>query len=245
MGSYPYRMLVFGDLQIPHHDEELVHDWLPRVVKDVKPDTIVANGDLVDHTGLRPNEECEHTLKSEVFEMCDVLKRLRSAAGSKCKQRIRMDGNHEERIERKHAVPGYLRSAVQWRALRGTEELDKWRGFEYRKCKENIFVQGPVRVCHGWRLNHDIESIEIAEMLGGKYEGALNVFGHTHEPVLLRQCMRTRTCPMSLYWCNHGAFCDPKKMDYTKGMNTSRWGAGVMVIEHDGKQRWRNELITP
>lgn len=90
------RTLIVGDLHFPYHDPRAVEAALRRA-RQLKPQTIVVNGDLLDCEDLsRFPKDPRTTAKFEAeLELAkDFLRRL-----PPCRLLLTM-GNHEERIQR-------------------------------------------------------------------------------------------------------------------------------------------------
>lgn len=241
------KLVVIGDMQVPFQDEVEVR-WALDVIADLKPDDVVVNGDLIDIEGLSPDGEAKKDYRDEMIEGCRILEDLRSVVPSKSTLYY-TEGNHEQRIRRKGGrVAPYLRQALDWRNQRGCEELDHWHMSPYKFRRSAILRFGGIYVWHGKKVGAnagELEAFQVAELMGGGYDGRLYVRGHTHAPIQPRKCHRTRNIPVSLYHANHGTLCKGADMEWCESNDISGWAPGVFYAEYDEKGiSWDAEVIT-
>lgn len=93
------KVVVIGDVHIPFHDEIALRLAL-RVIKLVKPDYVVLNGDIVDFFGISrftKNPARALEFHNEISIARDVIHRIRDAAQGATW--IYIEGNHEARMK--------------------------------------------------------------------------------------------------------------------------------------------------
>lgn len=237
------KVLAFGCVHFPFERKDEC-DKLVQIARREKPDVIVCLGDLLDTTGIGkhvPSAEHLHPMSAETKKASAFLASLRKAATRPKKKSPRcvwMWGNHEDRIHKACELNPFTRDALLATTTGG--EYEKWEVVQYRKDEEGFLQIGKVIFFHGIRCGKtgaETEAFEIAEILGGRYNGSLIVSAHTHHPHPPRQ-IEVRGVPISLHIANVGTMADSKALGYTARINTKHWKAMPLIIEIDDAGNW-------
>lgn len=209
-------VVSLSDLHVPYHDVTVVESAI-RLVKKLKPHTVVLNGDVADFFQLsRFNyamERIDH-LQEEIDEANLIRAAVRKAAPNA--RILENEGNHDSRIityTQKNA-----RALTSLRALE-PERLFNWNELEIRgfpgagfRLRKNFLVK------HGTLVRGEAGATAKAELLQA---GVSGVSGHTHRLATYRRAgYDTRQ------WTEQGCLCrlDP---DYVVG--SPNWTHGLLV----------------
>jgi 3',5'-cyclic AMP phosphodiesterase CpdA len=240
----------------PFEDEESV-GWAVKTLETLKPRPrrIIFDGDLFDATpaSVHPMKD-EHTLELEYKHAASLLSRLRAAVPYRCEY-IWMLGNHDDNIQRPdhRRVPRRLRSLVHWNKSQYKDEFLRWRQMPYVKSPAGCYSIGQVTFTHGFDCtvySDELEALQFAWMLGG-FHNRLVVRGHTHRPVPVTQCYRTRNVPLAYYFANVGTL-GPRQPLYMSRKSAYAWGPALLYGEavlhpryNQADPQWSAELLTP
>lgn len=164
--------VVMNDFQIPFQDATIM-SLVQSFVRELKPDTLIWNGDIVDCYSISNFDRNPLTLErleDERSIACEYM-----ALFSDVRRKIWIGGNHEDRLRRflwRHASP-----------LAGVGELEFSRlfflghyGFEWVEYNEYVML-GKLLVTHGSLVNK--HSASTARSHFEKY-GSHVIIGHTH-----------------------------------------------------------------
>lgn len=171
-----------SDLHVPYHSPELV-DSAVRLIKKVKPDTLVVNGDVNDFFQLsRFNTGLERidSLQEEIDEANTIRRRLRQACPDA--RFIETEGNHDNRI-----VSYVVKNA---RALKSLRSLKRESLFDHDALGIQWFPGAGFRlrkhflVKHGTIVRGEAGATAKAELAGAGISG---VSGHTHRLATYRR----------------------------------------------------------
>lgn len=105
MKSRPKRYLVSSDWHVPYHDRNHVRALL-EFTRDVKPDGFVLAGDFLDFIEVsRHNAGSVALMEGKRLHRSfdagnEVLDQIDAAAGTQCKEKYFLGGNHEHRMAR-------------------------------------------------------------------------------------------------------------------------------------------------
>jgi len=121
-------VIIFSDAHYWPGQPTVAHTALVKVIKQLKPDLIIANGDLFDGARIsrhpRAGWEERPSVKDEIEVVCLRMKEVEKAA--KGSQLIRTLGNHDSRFENYIAA-----NAPELEGVHGTSLFDflpAWRG---------------------------------------------------------------------------------------------------------------------
>ena len=247
---------AFSCAHAPFEREESV-DWLLGQLEDLKPrpQYLFNLGDLFesDAASVWPNDY-DHTLEDEYRHAAHMSARVRLAVPYRCKY-VWMLGNHDDNLQTndKRRVPKALRPVIHWNVHKEFyKEFQRWEQIPYIKSRKGCYTLGQVTFTHGFDcgVNSDeLEALQFSYLLGGM-PSTLVVRGHTHRPVPVTQCFRTKTVPLPYYYANVGTM-GPLQPQYMSRKSAIMWGPGLLVGESDteydprGGKQWTAELRTP
>ena len=208
-----------------------------------QPQVTVHLGDLLegDAASRWPNDK-KVSLVEEYESAARLLEQVR---GWSPKGRyVLLAGNHDDNIAAPNRIPKEMREACQPEnnlALGG--ELRHWERIPYINSDKGAFWLGKVCFKHGYSTNDDIEALEFA----GDTPSPLIVGGHTHRPVPVTRCMRTKRVPLHVWHANAGHL-GPSKPDYVMRQSTRLWGHALIVgatspVRWASGREWMAEVI--
>lgn len=211
-------VIALSDVHFPYQDDAVIESAL-RLIKSVKPDRVVLNGDICDFFQLsRFNTEYESldTLQEEIDQGNRFRRAVRKAAPNAIIDET--EGNHDSRIQTfvaQNAKAISTLRALQPTALFLHDELEfNWHpgcGFLLR---EDFLVK------HGTEMSSINGSTARAELNKNWISG---ISGHVHRSEQAR-----RNAHRSGIWGVSGCMCrlDP---DYITGM--PNWDQGIIMVE--------------
>lgn len=219
------ELVVIGsDFHVPYQCVDAVASFV-KLVKALKPDRVILNGDLADFFGLsRFNTSSERmdSLQAEIDEANALRKAVRKAAPNA----VLMEGlgNHDSRIVTYVAQNAKVLSslrALEPRSLFLYDEL----GIEWFP-GAGIRLRPDLVVKHGTIVRGEAGATAKAEHLASGLSG---VSGHTHRLATYR-----RSGYVNRSWTEGGCLCrlDP---DYIVG--APNWTQGCVVMEL-GRESW-------
>jgi len=257
----PLPFAVFGCPHSPFEDAQSV-DWMLGQLADLspRPRLIVCAGDLFESAAASvwPDEH-EHNLQDEYEAGARLLGRVREVVPYRCEY-VWMLGNHDDNLQipdgrrmSKRRMAKEIRQLLHWNVHHEfRKEFLKWRQYPYVKSPNGCLEIGQVVVTHGFdcSVNSDeLEALQFQYMLGG-IPWRLVVRAHTHRPVDVRQCLRTKQVPLACHYANVGSL-GPRQPQYMRRKSSILWGPGLLVGEatvgYDplGGKQWSAELRTP
>jgi len=231
------------------------HKWLLKQLDDIKPSHFVHCGDVFEASAasVHPDEN-EHSLLDEYRHASAFLKSIRDVLPRSCSLHIIM-GNHDDNllICDPRRIPRDLRDVTTFmRSEPFASEAQKWHWTPYRKDPSGCLQLGPVVLTHGFdcgQSSDELEALQFFNMTGGAAH-RLFIRGHTHRPVPLTQCRRTRSVPLPYWYMNVGTV-GPLQPKWMARRDTSQWGAAIAVVEIDKgniirtkRPTWTARLIT-
>jgi hypothetical protein len=256
MNERPTPFAIFGCPHCPFENDDAV-DWLVGQLEDLspRPRKLICAGDLFESASASvwPNEY-EHTLEDEYEHGAKLLRRIREMVPYRCEY-IWLLGNHDDNLQvpDPRRVKKQMRGLLHWNVHHEfKKEFLKWDQIPYVKSPNGCLEVGQVAVIHGFdsSLNSDeLESLQFQYMLGG-LPWRLVVRAHTHRPVEVTQCLRTRQVPLACHYANVGTL-GPLQPQYMQRKSAILWGPGLVVGEavegYDplGGRQWTAELRTP
>jgi predicted phosphodiesterase len=169
-------ILVFNDVHIPFHNEAACRNVL-QLAKDMQPDHVVINGDLLDCYSLSrfPQQPGMPNLQDEIDMGSEFLWELRR--NCPIAKIDYLEGNHEERLKRvlveNHGLFGLKDLSIP--RLLNLEELN----ITYHSYKHPLdFLGNRLSIVHGHRANKHAGASAKAHLLDDGYYNV--VVGHTH-----------------------------------------------------------------
>lgn len=188
------KILIFSDLHIPDHKEEMILDF---VKEHAKVDLIILNGDILDcHAVSAWHNEDVSVLDHEMIMAHDLLTKIRAIT----KARIMMvKGNHEQRVNTHYAKysksmgTAVVETEILYKLAHGftikgkksgkRKDYPAIPGVEY--CEARSWMYGDLLVNHpsAFRKN-PMCTVQLMweEKLKGKYPTAkVILIGHTHQ----------------------------------------------------------------
>jgi hypothetical protein len=212
-------------------------------------------GDLFDANAAsrHPNAH-DVPLEDEYASGAGLLRSLREAVPYRCSYRWLL-GNHEDNIlvldERR--IDKRLTSLVHWNKSPFKDEFRRWDQIPYVKAPEGCDQLGQVIFTHGFDCgvtSDDLEALQFSYFLGGRAH-RLCIRGHTHHPVAVTRCDRTRTVPLPYWYANAGTL-GPLQPLYMTRKSAFRWGPAIVHGEADprpnynrGGRQWTAVTVTP
>lgn len=254
------RWVPFAYLTCPHtpfQNEDSVA-WALKTLADLKPRPrrLYMGGDVFDANAAsrHPNAH-DIELEAEYESGARLLASLREAVPYRCSYRWTL-GNHEDNIlvldERR--IDKRLHSLVHWNKSPFKDEFMRWRQFPYIKSAEGCDQLGQVIFIHGFDCgvtSDDLEALQFAGTILGGRAHRLVIRGHTHHPVAVTQCLRTRTVPLPFWYANAGTL-GPLQPLYMTRKSAFRWGPAIVFGEADprpnytrGGRQWTAVTLTP
>lgn len=227
---------IISCLHCPFQDMKAVQ-WAMDVIANMKPRPthFINLGDLFesDAASVHPNENF-HTLEDEYEEGACILESFRSVLPPTTKL-IWMLGNHDDNIQiaDPRRIPWKIRNLIHWnRHPDFGPEFRRWNQHPYIKAKQGTYELGPLLAYHGYDCGvtaDELEGLQMAYAVGG-HSHRLIVRGHTHAPVTVTQCQRTKRVKLPWWIANVGTL-GPTKPPYMKRKNTELWGPAILVGE--------------
>ena len=215
MDSDPKVYVILNDLQIPWQDKRVLDNLVLPFIRDLQPDGVILNGDIVDSYQLSEFTKdplSKWDLAREIKEAHQLMSRL-----GWVREKIWIGGNHEDRLRRylwKHAPALACVPQVRFEALFGLAE----HGFKWLPYGRYIRL-GKLLVTHGSQVvKHSAMS---AKAHFEKY-GCSGLHGHTHR--LGAYYITQRGVPSVAY--ENGCLCrlDPEYAD------SPNWQQGFSVV---------------
>ena len=233
--------------------------WLLDTLSNLspRPRTIIHLGDNfnADAASVHSLRE-DHDLEEEYATGSEFLSQVRLAVPHRCKY-VWLLGNHEDNILREDArrISKNLRTLLHWNRIEPyCLEFRRWTQLPYIKAAKGIYQIGQVAFIHGWDsgINSDeLESLQVAANILGGRSHRLVVRGHTHTPVPVTQCLRTRTCPLPFWFANVGTL-GPLQPIYMTRKSAFRWGPALLYgcatprpNYNSPSCQWDVEVLTP
>lgn len=227
-----HPVLVVSDIHFPIHHER---GWaaVKQFAADVKPERVIAAGDIVDLQVLSsfdPDEQC----------VVDVSREIKMGANelNEISQNSELDvvpGNHEDRWDRAILGKKYL-------ALRGCSGLGledqfraqglrsdaKWR----RETAASPFLplgKNALIILHGHNQKNSGTSIAVKN--AARFAGVSTLVGHHHRAQLHTHTVLGKT---------HISIANPHLSNHHEYMKTPNWQRGFTFLEFYGHSRLRD-----
>lgn len=169
-------IVVFNDVHIPFHNEAACRNVL-RFCKDIQPDNIVINGDLLDCYSVSsfPKEPGKPNLQEELDIGAEFLNELRSNCPTS--EIDYLEGNHEERLKRlvrqQHSLYGLRALTIP--SLLFLDDLD----ITYHSYKHPLDFNGKIlSIVHGHKVSKHSAYSAKAHLIDNGYMNV--IIGHTH-----------------------------------------------------------------
>jgi predicted phosphodiesterase len=207
--------VVINDLQIPFQDHQVVDGLVLPFIKEIKPDGVVMNGDIVDCYAISdfdkdPERISDNGLSVEIEQSGKLMKVLEGID-----EKWWIGGNHEDRMRR-----------VAWRFphLRGMLKSFpeafhiKDYGFKWKEYGDRVML-GKLIVTHGEFVSAD--SAMSARRHFARYGNSI-MHGHTHR---LGVFYKTNVRGMHGAWEN-GCLCDM----HPEYVHNPDWQHGFSVV---------------
>lgn len=232
---------AFSCTHFPDHDPDGIA-WLLKQIRKFKPDYVVMLGDLFDAACLSSFAYGdEHELEAEYESAEFFLSALRKVSPNS--QKVWIQGNHEERVERQ----AWRKVSSLLDPQRHIESLREYRKFPYVQDARKLFTLGQVTFSHGFSAG--VHSVKKEAYLYTCDYG-LYVYGHTHRPHPVHR-VRFGSTPARSWYVNAGTFIDYDnvKKGYMKCKDSTEWGSGVVLGKVDTKHRhhhcrlWDAQLV--
>jgi predicted phosphodiesterase len=222
-------IVTLSDLHVPFQDVAVVNSAM-KMVRSLKPDRVIVNGDLSDFFGLsrfNTADERMDSLQTEVDEANGIRRRIRAAAPNAVVDETL--GNHDSRIvtyvEQNAGALKSLR-ALEPRHLFKYDELEiNWHPGAGFRLREDLIIK------HGTLVRGEAGATAKAEFMSSGLSG---VSGHTHRLATYR-----KSGYQPRQWTESGCMCrlDP---DYIVG--APNWTQGCVVIELSKTSFWVTEV---
>ena len=231
----PTLTVVLADAHVPHHDSK-AYGCALGIIKELKPDRVVINGDFLDLESLSRHPKSQPDLAKlaeELYAGNLALDALQTAAGSA--DVVYLEGNHEGRARRFEAEFGqldgvlsipvglYIEARSEYR-----KSADSLRGIRWIPLHMQPLAVGAVSYMHGVfeSIHH---AYQHAWQLGPRCSTRHLITAHMHAlQVASTASGHTATaCPWLGDIRSH-------VFGYTKG-RPRPWSHGVLVIEEAGE----------
>jgi len=170
------RWVVMNDLQIPFEDKPVLWDLVVPFVRELRPYGVVLNGDIIDH------HEISDFVKDPKLRRYDLRAELRGAwrlmdaLAPATKERVFIEGNHEDRFRRYSwsRIPELV-GAGAMPALADVLRLEE-HGFTHKPYGGSIRL-GKLLVTHGFLVAQDSG---VSAKRHFMRLGTSVLIGHTH-----------------------------------------------------------------
>lgn len=230
----PVTTVVLADLHVPHHDPVALGCAL-GLIKELKPDRVVLNGDFMDLESLSRHPKSRPDLSrlaSEFYAANLILDSIQAAAGSA--EIYLLEGNHEARATRFAnefgqldgvlSVPVGLYIEAREDYHRAASDL---RGIRWVPLRLQPFAIGGVSYLHGVfeSVHH---AYQHAWQLGPRCSTQVLISAHMHALQVA-----TSNAGFSAYSCPWLGDLSSHVFGYTKG-RPRPWSHGVLVVEEHG-----------
>lgn len=212
--------VILSDLQIPWQDKEVIDGLVKPFIKDLKPDGIVLNGDIVDCYSISDFDKnplnVDWHLQNEIDQAGELMEWLKFIP-----IRYWLGGNHEDRLRR---LAWRTKGLGQLEAMKFNKlfEVAKY-GFLWREYGQ-VITLGNLTVTHGEfvRRHSGASGMATLDRLGTSV-----LVGHTHR---LGSFYRTDTRGVHGAWEN-GCLCrlDPEYEHFPN------WQQGFSVVKVHNK----------
>ena len=234
--QYPWRLthkikngtvIVFSDCHYWPGTKSLMHKAVVHFCKQLKPDLVVANGDVIDAPTISKHSaigwEKRPMLADEIENAKERLHEIEKATFKA--RKIWTLGNHDSRFETRIA-----NAAPEYAKIHGVHLKDHFPNWE--PCWQ-VWINDDVIVTHRWK------SGMYAPMNNTKEAGRSIITGHLHRAQVL---IHTDTRG-DRYGVDTGCIADTDAdafVDYTEGKGMFNWRSGFCILTfRDG------ELTTP
>jgi predicted phosphodiesterase len=225
--------VVVSDVHVPYQDQNAC-DAVGELMKDIRPDGVVINGDFWDLLELSKHArgavaQLEGTRIQASTDACNVqLDDWMAAAGPQCTHNHFIDGNHEHRLDR------WMKTGdnAVWLGDEATDIGKRLRladrGFVYHKGYPDAYCRlGRLIVTHGRWTN----KYAAAKHLDA-YGHAIMV-GHCHTPQMFYGSALNKQ--KAGYVNGHLADVDSPAMGYAGKPNS--WCQGFALVQVEGNGR--------
>lgn len=234
VAAKPAVTVVMADLHVPHHDARALGCAL-GLIRELKPDRVVINGDFMDMESLSRHPKSRPDLSklaAEFYSANLVLDSIQHAAGSA--EVYLLEGNHCHRAVRfacefgqldgMLSVPVGLYIEAREDYHRASTDL---RGVHWVPLHMQPFAIGAVSFLHGVyeSIHH---AYQHAWQLGPRCSTKVLIGAHMHafQAATSNAGFTAYSCP----WLGDGS---AHVFGYTKG-RPRPWSHGVMVVEEHG-----------
>lgn len=220
-GSLRKLAVVINDLHVPFQDKRVLGQVL-RFIREVQPDTVILNGDILDAYSLSTfvkSSKRRVTLADEINAAKTVLKDIREAAPNAVVHFT--EGNHETRLRR------YLDSnspalatlpCLRWESLLGLDDLGiQWHGTEGFKLNRSFLV------LHGDRVSKHAGATARMEFERHLVSG---ISGHTHRAGRHDVVGHSK----DFHWVENGCLCELNP-EYISGK--PNWQQAISLVEYN------------
>lgn len=220
------KTLIVSDLHIPFHDDAAL-DVVYSIMRDIKFDNFVVNGDLIDGWELsRFSKDPRNKVSfgDEIEVASSILKEFSNLTNGK---KYFIVGNHDWRFEKYliDEAPGLI--SLPYLNLNNLLELDKYGFQEINMGKESYVDINGVLVGHFNKVSK--HSAYTAKNLVEQY-GKSVVQGHVHRLGVHYKTVNGKT----LVGVEGGCLCrlDPLYMILPN------WQQGITIMTSDGENNW-------
>lgn len=214
--------VVFNDLHIPFHDENLLHIALKCCI-DVKPNLIILNGDFFDFYGISRFDSSPNRADDLEYELTigrEVLQLIRYAFPRA--RIVFIMGNHEERLT-SFLSRGKNKALFNLSCLK-IPNLLNFEKYKIEFCEDKFYLNKKFIITHGSK-----EGLEPAKAQGLSLMKN-GISGHAHKT----QKFERNFLDLNIEWNSTGCMCKIEELKYaTKFSHT--WNKGFCFVKYDDK----------
>jgi DNA repair exonuclease SbcCD nuclease subunit len=229
--------IVAGDFHVPAHSVKAL-DALLELIRDLKPDGMVINGDLMDFYELsRHNKQSLKKLENQRLETSriegrKVLAQLRKALGKKAKMKF-IRGNHDDLLTSRFLKDGD--NAI----FEGSElfDISKFLGFEEYGVElvSGAWPKGKMKLGKLWITHGQYTGESCAKKHVDKYKACV-MFNHLHTP----QVYHASSIDGQVVGICNGHMADEEKysqqnFDYLATPNSHVQGFSIVYVRPNGE----------
>lgn len=221
LGDERQSVFVFNDVQAPYQDPITI-GLILRAIKDIQPDVIIINGDLIDFYSIskfNPDPKRRLQLQDDIDCTVDLLGQVKQAAPKA--KRIVTAGNHEDRLRAYLWTKATELSSLRDLDIRKQLRLD-YLGIDFAPYDSIVKINDVFKIEHG-----DSVSKHSGWTAKAMYEkrGGNGMCGHSHRK---GDHLKTIDGDTNGWWEN-GCVCDLNP-EYIKEPNWQQCFAVITFI---------------
>ncbi len=201
-----------------HNNDRFI--WLGKFIKDIKPDVVIDIGDSADMPSLCSYDKGKKGYDSrryldDVDAYKDAMEKLWHPfkKGRGLPKRIKVRGNHEDRINRSTEFSGVMADTYGIQDLEEDRFNDIVSNYMFAVEQDGIFYN---HVCPSPIMSKPLGSVNLARAII-KQEHHSYTVGHTHTRDFHEE-RGLQACVVGCYFDSHHDFAGPANSNYWRGI---------------------------